>query len=408
MIPVTVSVKKSIIDTPTKIEIEPKDRLLETNDLAKSLSKVNGFTMARKGGAGSEIYYRAGSASRFPIFTDNSLIQGGCGGRMDTPLTYINPTAYRSIKIVKGPQDVRYGALMNGGVLFQKDTIRLDKTTMKADASVLFGSNKRFESNVDLVGGNELGSLQIIGGTYKSDDYRDGAGRKVHSEYDHKNVSFVGTLTPTETTALKIGGEFGEGEAAYADRPMDASRFDRRSWTVDLEQLLGEHKITVSAFTHDIDHVMDNFTLRKNTKGPYSRKNPTREIYGGKIEGELNFDDVTTYIGTSYSKDKHNYRDGMSKKSSDDAYDISTSKNFIKDAQFEYTSFYTQVEKITNDNGIFGGARLDHVKTEKYNNMSGIKQGEKDDNPVSGFLRYEHYIDNINSVCWLRTRTKSR
>ena len=51
-----------------------------------------------------------------PIVVNGGTLLGGCGGRMDTTLTYVFvfPQNYNSITIIKDPQDVRYGFLITG------------------------------------------------------------------------------------------------------------------------------------------------------------------------------------------------------------------------------------------------------------------------------------------------------
>ena len=49
-----------------------------------------------------------------PIVVNGGTLLGGCGGRIDTNLTYVFPQNYNSITIIKGPQDVRYGSLITG------------------------------------------------------------------------------------------------------------------------------------------------------------------------------------------------------------------------------------------------------------------------------------------------------
>ncbi len=90
--PVTVSAKiqKSVLDEPTKAQIVGKGAILENGDIAKSLLNLSGFTMERKGGGGSEVYYRSQTAARLPVLIDGSTLNGGCGMRMNTPITYIS------------------------------------------------------------------------------------------------------------------------------------------------------------------------------------------------------------------------------------------------------------------------------------------------------------------------------
>ncbi len=79
---VSSNFKKSILQEPTKVEIAGKDTILENGDIAKSLLNLSGFSMERKGGGGSEVYYRSQTASRLPVLIDGSTLNGGCGMRV--------------------------------------------------------------------------------------------------------------------------------------------------------------------------------------------------------------------------------------------------------------------------------------------------------------------------------------
>ncbi|WP_181001483.1 TonB-dependent receptor plug domain-containing protein [Campylobacter concisus] len=367
--PVAVSAKiqKSILDEPTKAQIVGKGAILENGDIAKSLLNLSGFTMERKGGGGSEVYYRSQTAARLPVLIDGSTLNGGCGMRMDTPITYISAQNYSSVRIVKGPQDVRYGALISGGIFFDREIARLSKPSFGGNVSVLGGSFRRFETAADVAAGNELGSLEISGGHYQSGDYKSGDGQKMHTHYKRNSVSLVGTLTPTDTTALQLSVDLGDGEAAYADRMRDGVQFDRKSFGLKFEQDVGEHKIRLSSYYHQIDHIMDNFTMRPVVPGTgrgkgYSISHPICDMYGFKLEGELNFDNLTSFIGMGYSQDTFKWRGagsgmaGVSKAEMDSA----VSKPHVKERKVTYKTIYTQNEYVLeNDYGLFGGLRLD-------------------------------------------------
>lgn len=398
--PVTVSSKmqKSALDEPTNAQIVGKGAILENSDIAKSLSNLNGFTMERKGGGGSEVYYRSQTAARLPVLIDGSTLNGGCGMRMDTPITYISAQNYSSVRIVKGPQDVRYGALISGGIFFDREIERLSKPSFGGNVSVLGGSFKRFETTADVAAGNELGSLEVSGGHYESGDYKNGGGQKMHTHYKRNSVSLVGTLTPTDTTALQLSADLGEGEAAYADRMRDGVQFDRKSFGLKFEQDVGEHKIRLSSYYHQIDHIMDNFTMRPVVPGTgrgkgYSISHPIRDMYGFKLEGELDFDDLTSFVGAGYSQDSFKWRGagtggaGVSKAKMDAA----VSKPHVKERKVTYKTIYTQNEYVAqNDYGLFGGLRLD-VGERKLLKTHKIRR----ENLFSGFFRYEKYLQNL-------------
>lgn len=386
------SYEKNLLDNPTTTQIT-KDSILDSPDLAKSLLNISGFNMARKGGGGSEISYRSGVAGRLPIYLNESELQGGCGGRMDTAITYIAPQNYNSIKIIKGPQDVRYGALINGGLLFDRKVVRLDEAKYGADISMLFGSFNQKELSGEAVGGNEFGSIWINGGIYESDDYKDGDGFRVHSEYFRKQGAVIAALTPSDDTTISLSADFGDGEAAYADRAMDGTKFQRESYSAELEQALGKHTLKLQGYYHYIDHVMDNFSLRP-VSGKYNLSNPKREIIGSRAEIELKFDNITTYIGGAYKEDKHSSRVVRGASSASEAKNMAFSQDYKKNALVSTASLFIQSEYYGDNDGIFGGIRLDRVKTDKYN--SGAFDRSKTQTPVSGFMRYERYYDALS------------
>lgn len=266
-ITVTGVYERGLINEPTKVEMIGKNTLLEYGDVAKSFLNATGFSMMRKGGGGSEIFYRSQGGGRLPILLDGSNLHDGCGGRMDTPITYVMPENYRSVRIVKGPQDVRYASLISGGVMFERGILRLDEPTFSGNLNFLYGSYAHTDISANALGGDTWGNIQLFLGEYKSGNYRDAKKNLVHSEYDKKNATIMATLTPLEGTAIELSADFGKSEAAYADRPKDGAKFDRTSLGLKLKQDIGaNNKLNFSAFSHKIDHEMDNFLLRPIAK----------------------------------------------------------------------------------------------------------------------------------------------
>ena len=148
----------------------------------------------RKGGLGAEVLFRSQGASRVPILLDGSSMQGACGGRMDTSATYIFPENYHRIVLIKGPQDVRFGSLISGGIAFKRDIRRFSTNTLHADTSMLAGSFNRLDLYASALAGGRYGSLQAIASHYEQGDYRTGdksfigAGRATHSAFQKEST----------------------------------------------------------------------------------------------------------------------------------------------------------------------------------------------------------------------------
>lgn len=392
---VTATYAKDILESPLNVDMYGKDTPLHSSDVAKSMLLFPGFSMTRKGGGGSEIFYRSQGASRLPIFVGGGNLNGACGGRMDTTITYVFPENYNRISILKGPQDVRYGALIGGGVLFERDITRLQKASFNADASALYGSFGRLDMNVSALAGGKYGSLQVIASSYRSDDYKTGDDAIVHSAYKRESVSLIGTLTPTSSTAIEFDVDLGRGNASYADRAMDARTFDRTSYNLALQQHINDtfDRLDVRVWHNAIDHIMDNFSYRPANSN-YMLSNPKRTNTGGKVEGRFYFGErVELYVGSNYNHDSHAIR--MSgQQNSESAANAILNQKYNPNFTFKNLGFFTQGQYHSQSNsGIAFGARYDYLVTEQKQ-QAARSAAEDKNNLASGFVRYEHYFDN--------------
>lgn len=390
---VSIKYTNSPLTNPTQIDytdILGKDALLNNSDIAKSLQQIPGFSVAKKGGGGTEAFFRSLGGGRLPIIVNGGTLLGGCGGRMDTTLTYIFPQNYNSIEIIKGPQDVRFGSLITGGMLFDREILTLNKPSFNGGADMLYGSFGRIDANTHLIGGNEWGNLQAIYSNYRSDDYKNGEGAKVHSKYKRQSGTFIGALTPSPDLKLELSLDIGRGEAAYADRAMDARTFDRESYQAHLIKLFGDDALDFHLYHHEIDHIMDNFSLTNGIPkigNKYQISNPNRTNTGARLEYQKKFELTKLYFGGNYNLDKHKIRSISNQNSPQDAESI-LNNPYSPNYTFKNYGIFTQMETFTYSNvGYFAGLRGDRVDTTAH------KQGISNTKyALSGFGRIEKYL----------------
>ncbi|MDD6054956.1 MAG: TonB-dependent receptor [Helicobacteraceae bacterium] len=381
---------------PTQIEyadILGKDALLNSSDVAESLLQIPGFSVAKKGGGGTEAFYRSQGGGRLPIIVSGGNLQGGCGGRMDTILTYVIPQNYNSIKVIKGPQDVRWGNIIAGGLIFDREILRADKNGFSAGIDGLYGSFSRVDFNTHAEAKSAYGSLQAIYSDYQSNDYKSGSGEIVHSQYYRRQGSAIATLTPNQNSAIEFSVDVGRGDAAYADRALDARTFDRESYSIRFQQLFNENTLDLRAYYHEIDHIMDNFSLSggvPKTGTTYSVSNPTRINTGARAEFSWVSDAAKHYIGANYNQDRHKSRASGSRATKEEAESILNTP-YKKNYTFGTFGIFSQNEFYTNlDSGVFIGARADRVITKKY-----ATNEENREYAIGGFMRYEKYLSNL-------------
>src|SRR3989344_5587018 len=187
--------------------------------------------------------------------------------RVDTaPTSYISPETYDTLTVIKGPQTVLWGPGASAGtILFDREPESFGELGTRVNASVLAGSNGRFDKLVDAAAGGPLGYVRVIGNTAHSDDYKDGNNDTVPSRYDKWNGDVAVGWTPSADTLLELTAGKGDGEARYAGRGMDGSQFLRESLGLRFEKSnIGEvlSKVEAQVYYNYADHVMDNYSLR--------------------------------------------------------------------------------------------------------------------------------------------------
>lgn len=390
---VVVAIQRDILQNPINLSWQGRDTPLHSGDVAKSMLQIPAFSMTRKGGGGSEIAFRAQSASRLPIFLNGGNLNGACGGRMDTTITYVFPENYNRITILKGPQDVRYGALIGGGVLFDREILRLSKSQFAFDGSALYGSFGRFDANVNVLAGGKYGSIRAIYSHYESRDYRSGDNKVVHSAYNRESVSLIGTLTPTQNTALELDIDIGRGNASYADRAMDARTFDRISYNLAYKQHISDtfDSLEMRVWRNEIDHIMDNFSHRQVMDNKYNVSNPKRTNTGGRVEGTFYFGNAwELYVGGNYNHDFHTSRMLSGSSSKEEANTI-LNQAYKPNFTFQTLGIFAQGQYMPESSySIAFGARYDTLSTLQHSTNKELLN-----HLGSGFLRYEKYFDTL-------------
>lgn len=382
---------------PLIVETDPKTARtpVPAADGAGYLKSIPGFNVIRKSGTDGDPIFRGQAGSRLNILLDDTPILGGCGGRMDPPTAYVFPDSYDKITVLKGPQNVIHGGSASGAtILMDRETKRFKELGVRGDASVLYGNWGRNDEMVDLAGGEKPGYVRFLGTHSGSEDYRDGAGRKVHSAYDRKSGTALVGWTPDDRTTIEGSVDVSEARAAYADRSMDGVVFDRRDLKLefireDISPLLG--KVKAQVYHNYIDHVMDRFTLRDWSGGMMAAlNNPDRTNTGGKAKVELRPGTATKVtLGADYNEDKRTARSlSAAEYLAGTSYE---SKARVDDMGFKTMGAFGEASQdLTAISRVVGGYRLNRVRTVDFD---GVGRPEDSDTLHNAFGRYEHDID---------------
>lgn len=301
------------------VETDPRKprQPLPAHDGADFLKTIPGFSVVRKGGADGDPLFRGMAGSRLSLLVDGATVLGGCGHRMDPPTAYIFPEAFERIEVIKGPQSVQHGPGNAAGLVkFERNRSRVAEPQWNVHSSFLGGSFSRHDEVLDVGYRTPEFSLRGIATNAEQRNYRDGDNVKVHSAYHRWSADVTGAWTPTDDVFVELSAGRSDGEAAYADRAMDGSLFEREHYSMKAEltrlsPLLT--KLESQLYYQYIDHVMDNYSLRSVAPGTMmSAMNPDRLTWGGKLATTLQVSpDVSVVVGTDLQRNEHTNRSSM-------------------------------------------------------------------------------------------------
>ncbi|KAF1031287.1 MAG: Ferric enterobactin receptor [Pseudomonas sp.] len=389
--------------SPLTVVTNPKDprQPVPASDGGDYLKTIPGFALIRNGGTNGDPVLRGMFGSRLNILTNGGMMLGACPARMDAPTSYISPETFDKLTVIKGPQTVLWGPGASAGtILFEREPEHFGELGTRVNASVLAGSNGRFDKTVDAAAGGPLGYVRVIGNQARADDYKDGNNHTVASRYDKWNGDVAVGWTPDADTLLELTAGRGNGEARYAGRGMDGAQFLRESLGLRFEKSnLGEvlDKVEAQVYYNYADHVMDNYTLRTPSgtgmmAGPMAA-DVDRRTLGARIKATWHWADVQLVGGLDAQTNEHRQRSAMGI----DAYkDLPR----VKDANFHNYGVFGELTWYAADRDrLITGARLDRASARDFRQTSGSGMmpaanptagKTRADTLPSGFVRFEH------------------
>lgn len=356
-------------------------------DGAAYLQSIVGFNQIKNGGANGDVTFRGMFGSRIKILTDGTENLGACPSRMDNPASYVSPESYDKITVVKGPQTVQYAHTGSAAtVIFEREPEQLTSAKpYRGQASVMLGSYGRLDQNVEAAVGDETKYVRLNANRSIADSYQDGAGNTVPSDWEKWNTDLALGWTPNEDTWVELKGGKSDGEAVYAGRSMDGSKFARESLGLHVEKKnISEviKKVEAQVDYSYNDHVMDNFSLRKfNPADGMSMpmaSNVARRTLNARVAMTQDWGQLQLISGIDSQKNEHTKRSGS-------LMSPYQNKARVGDMEFESYGAFGELSYAFNDqHKLVTGARVDQAK---INNLA--TDTKRKETLPSGFIRIE-------------------
>lgn len=407
-----VEVVASPLTTPLVVVTDPKTprQPLPASDGADYLKTIPGFASIRNGGTNGDPVLRGMFGSRLNILANGAPTLGACPGRMDAPTSYIAPESYDKVTVLKVPQTVLYGPGASAGtVLFERVTPRFDKPGIRFEGSVVGGAFGRNDQNADVTAGTPDFYGRVIANHAHAQDYEDGNGRTVPSQWDKWNADAELGWTPDEHTRVALTAGTGDGYARYASRGMDGAHFRRESFGLSVDkQHIGDvlDRIEARVYYNDADHVMDNYTLRRPDPASHMpmrmASDVRRRTLGARTAATFRFGDGFRFVaGADAQSNRIDSRQGMGRTNYADRPWNAQTTMWSAGLFGELTWYASEASRV------IGGARVDYAgardKRVSTGGMTGQPNPTFDDDRArvlpSGFVRYERDLASL-PVTW--------
>ena len=261
---VTVSALLPEVATELTIAADAIERRV-ARDLAQSLRDQAGVTALRRGAINLDPSVRGLYAEQIGIFVDGTRTFAAGPARMDSGLSHVSPHALQSLRVVRGPYALTWGA----GTL---SAIRAD--TFKpafagggfrigGRAGYSYGSNgDANDALASLHGSSDRIRFTFQHNTRIGSDYLDGSGEAVPGDYESFDTRWsLGGRLGGRTLLEYTGGYQKQNDIDYPGRILDATLFETRSHALEVSHvrptgLVGE--LAGQIYVNDKRHVMNN------------------------------------------------------------------------------------------------------------------------------------------------------
>lgn len=385
------------------VRADPKQPIqpIPASDGADYLQSIVGFSSVNSGaGTNGDVTFRGMFGSRIKILTDGTENLGACPSRMDSPTSYISPESYDQISVIKGPQTVQYANTGSAAtVIFERTPEQFDQDqNYRGQASVLMGSFGRLDHNVEVAAGDEQKYVRLNTNRSVSNSYQDGDGTTVPSDWERWNADLALGWTPDTDTWVELTGGKADGEAVYAGRAMDGSKFARESLGLRFEKKNVSDvikKIEAQVNYNFNDHVMDNFSLREFQPGGMMSMpmatNVTRKTLNARMAMTNEWDKLQLITGIDSQNNEHAKRNGSL------MMPYQTQPR-TKDMEFQSVGAFGELSyQLSDNNKLVSGVRLDQVNVDAVQS-----QQERKETLPSAFIRFEnHHPDHDDGKTYI-------
>jgi iron complex outermembrane receptor protein len=377
-------------------------------DLAELLRAVNGVSAGRMGGHGLELVVRGQSQGQLNVRLDGGVVMGACPNRMDPPTSFAVAAGVDRVTVIKGVQSLAYGTGGTGGtVLIERELPWSAERGTSFRAGAGAGDNGlEWRGDSQLLWRGERAALRIDANAASFGDYADGDGEAVRSGFRRRSLHVLAGRDFGDAGIWEFGVERAETlDARFAGAGMDAPLDRLTGMRVAHRRELGAWSLAARAWRNEVDHVMDNFSLRPQPA--MAMRVPAESDTQG---ADLRLDTVRGDWALALGLDLGSNRRQATRYAGANPASLTMVNAFLwPDARLDQAGLFGEASRSTDAGTATVGLRVDRFRAEArradqrpspmamspstlYAMYYGAGDAEWDDTGVSGLLRWEQPV----------------
>ena len=236
-------------------------------DAGELLRALDGVEAVRRGPLGLDPVVRGLRETEVGTYLDGARMFPAGPARMDSPLTHLDPSAIRSIQVVKGPYALTWGAGNLSAIRVETQPLPRQEAGPVGSVAAGYDSNlQASETTGKVFGKNGRVSYFVMGAWRQGDDYESGAddaGNRTLIPGDFESWEGRGKFgfDLGENSTLVVGGGYQEqGPIDYPGRLLNADFFESTNFSAQFNWSgLGTVRgLEIQAYRNAVDHGMTN------------------------------------------------------------------------------------------------------------------------------------------------------
>ena len=243
-------------------------------DVAEALGRLPGANRNQNGRLSGIAQYRGMFGDRVSVSIDGLGVISGGPNSMDAPLSYVSPMITEQLVLERGIPGVASAPESIGGHVDASIARGNFSTGDRLDVGGMVGA--RYANNGDttsyagrLTAASRSHRVSLVGQADRGDDQSTPAGRIVPSELSRDRLDASYAYQDESSEFLVFAGSLDTRDTGTPALAMDIRYIDSYLYGVNFaRQLSPELSVRAKAGYTDVDHVMDNFSLRPAPDSP--------------------------------------------------------------------------------------------------------------------------------------------